>query len=78
MLCYHQLSVAVQVASSAVGDVITSDGRPQLVLDNMFQSIGDGSLAHAMHSSMFPQAILPAIDVSTSTDAMMSLRNLLR
>lgn len=80
---WFQRTARMQWAASAAFSALTGPeadgtGRPQLVLDQVFQGIADGSIGRAMHSLIFPQAVMPHVDVKTSIDAATQLRDLFR
>jgi hypothetical protein len=73
----------MQLAASAFMDTFfgaegNSNGQPQAVLDSVFQRFADGSPSTFIHSMLFPQAMMPNIDIKTSLDSATKLQDLLQ
>jgi hypothetical protein len=79
---FPEESLPVQFAASAFVEMVfgaegNNNGQPQAMLDSFFQKFSDGSLSAAVESAMFPQAMMPNIDVKSSLDSATKLQDLL-
>lgn len=43
------------------------NGTPQLTLDSLFVQIADGSTGQALRSALFPRALMPDINLNSSS-----------
>ena len=58
---------------------VEMNGSPQLTLDSLFTHMADGSTGQALRSALFPRALMPDINLGSSSPADMgpsSLDNL--
>jgi hypothetical protein len=82
VLGFSKHPLHMQLAASAFMDTFfgaegNSNGQPQAVLDSVFQRFADGSTSTFIHSMLFPQAMMPNIDIKTSLDSATKLQDLL-